>query len=232
MLPASLFPRKIIIVCAIIILVAITPSLAGCGEETQTATQASTTSTTKTVQTVRMTRISSEAILVTDFLVDVVSSNYKELPTAPQFIDISTVGISREGENLKFTMDVAAALPGAPTEGEAAEWGFLLDTDKDGIAEWGIFASMDSKNGWYYALSNQMTNEKQAVAAFPGTFSQGGTTITWTLNQAAISSPQSFRWLSFANYYATGASGGVEKATDSIPDQTPVDKSEDWPLFP
>jgi hypothetical protein len=129
-------------------------------------------------------------------------------------------------------MNVAAALPQAPVEGKAVEWGFLLDSDQDGVPEWGVFASIDVKNGWYYALSNQKTGEKQAVAAFPGTFSQSGTNLTWTLNQAAINSPRSFRWLSFANYYAQGPSGNAEKASDAIPDLTPVDQSDIWPLFP
>lgn len=231
MLPVSMLPRKIVMFCFTTFTVAIVVLLAGCGDETQTATKAST-STTNPAQKVRLNRISPEAIQVTDFLNDVVASNEKELPSAPQFIDINTIGISREGENLKLTMDVAAALPQAPVEGKAVEWGFLLDSDQDGVPEWGVFASLDVKNGWYYALSNQKTGEKQAVASFPGTFSQSGTTMTWTLNQAAINSPQGFRWLSFANYYAQGPSGKAEKASDTIPDQTPVDQSDTWPMFP
>lgn len=217
--------------CYIAFLVAAVVLFAGCGDETQTATKAST-STTNPVQKVRLNRISPEAIQVTDFLDDVIVSNEKELTIAPQFIDINTAGISREAGSLKFTMDVAAALPQAPAEGKAAEWGFLLDADQDGTPEWGVFVSVDAKNGWYYALSNQKTGEKQAVAAFPGTFSQSGTTLSWTLNQAAINSPQGFRWLSFANYYTQGPSGKAEKASDTIPDQTPVDQSDIWPLFP
>lgn len=229
MLTGKFLRRNIIKTIATVVLAAALASFLGCGDDTQTNTSGATTGP---VQQVKINQIAPGVIEVLDNKNDVISSNEQELISAPQFTDINWVTIAREGENFKFTMEVGGLLPEAAESGKAAEWGFLLDVDQDGIPDWGVFASVDTKNGWYYALSNQKTNEKQAAAAFPGTFTQGGTTMIWTLNQAAISSPKSLKWMSFANYYVKGSSGSPEKALDAIPDLAPPDRSDTWPLFP
>ena len=216
-------------ISAIAALIAFTVFIAGCGDN---AAETTPTSTTPVVQPVKINHIGPLSIEVLDNKSDIISSNEHELASAPQFMDINWVDISKEGESLKFTMELNSSLPEKAEAGKVGEWGFLLDTDDSGTPDWGIYASVDAKNGWTYALNNMKTNEKQALAAFPGTFAQGGTTIIWTMNPNTPAMGQSFKWMSFGNYIAKSESGQAVNAMDTIPDLASLSDSSTWPLFP
>jgi len=216
-------------VSSVAALIAVVAFIAGCGDN---AADTTATSTTPIVQPVKINHLGPLSIEVLDNKSDVISSNEHELTSAPQFMDINWVDISKEGESLKFTMELNANLPEKGEAGKVGEWGFLLDTDDNGTPEWGVYASVDVTNGWFYALNNMKTNEKQSLAAFPGTFAQGGTTIIWTMNPGTPATGENFKWMSFSNYIAKSQSGQPANAMDTIPDLATPNDSSGWPLFP
>jgi hypothetical protein len=69
----------------------------GCGDETTTDT---TASTTPVIQPVKVNHIGPLAIEVLDNRSDVISSNEHELTSAPQFMDINSVNISKDVDKL------------------------------------------------------------------------------------------------------------------------------------
>ncbi|MHB1055660.1 MAG: hypothetical protein ACYCXV_01435 [Thermoleophilia bacterium] len=201
-------------------------TLAGCGSDGQAGT-----STTAFIQAPDVAHPAPGAIEVVDNKNDVVAEK-SDLSTAPTFLDISWVDLAREGDNYKFSMEVSGLLPVGPQSGKAAEWGFMLDTDQDGKPEWGVFAALDATNGWYWAISNQKTNEKVATSQFPGTFSHEGTTLIWTVKSAALGNATDYKWFAFANYFTKDASGQTQKASDSVPDLVAADDSTYWLPYP
>lgn len=161
-----------------------------------------------------------------------VTSQSNDLASAPVFLDINWTSVAEEGNNLKFTMEVNGMLPLASETGNAVEWGFLLDVDQDGKPDWGVFAAVDTKNGLVNGLSNQKTNDKLMGAQFPGTFSYSGTTLIWTVDMAAIGSPQTFKWFTFSNFYTKGKDGQPEKASDQQPEGASPSDSSNWLPYP
>ncbi len=119
---------------------------------------------------------------------------------APREVNIDSVSISKEGQNLKFTMDVAGKLPDTrPADTAAAEWGFLLDTNGDGKPDWGVFARFPNQDNWSWGLYNENTKTQLVSQQFPGTFNRSGTRLTLTLSEAAIGSPKSFKWIAYTD---------------------------------
>ena len=129
-------------------------------------------------------------------------------------------------------MEANGILPDAPQAGNAVEWGFLLDVNKDGTPDWGVFAALDVNNGWQQGISNQTNNEKLVGAQFPGTFTHIGSTLTWTVDAASIGSPQDMKWFAFANFFVKGADGNVQKATDQQPEISSNTESGSWLPYP
>ncbi|MHB1389764.1 MAG: hypothetical protein ACYCXF_00795 [Thermoleophilia bacterium] len=211
---------------ALLAATALSAALTGCGSDGQTGT-----STAAIIQAPDVKHPAPGAIEVVDNKNDVTAEN-ADLSKAPTFVDISWVDLAKEGDNYKFSMEVSGLLPAAPEAGKAVEWGFMLDTDKDGKPEWGVFAALDPKNGWYWAISNQKTKEKVTGAQFPGTFSHDGTTLVWTISAAAIGNATEYKWFAFSNYFTKDATNQNQKASDSVPDLVAADDSTYWLPYP
>ena len=204
-----------------IILVAATAAT-GCGSSSGAPTGKQSTMTVANVER----RPSQGVVEALDAYGDTVDPSGNPI-AAPREVDITDVSIARDGKNLKFTMEVAGKLPDTkPADTGAVQWGFMLDTNGDGKPDWGIFARMaqDQKN-WSYGLYNQTTQAQQAGAKFPGTFSYSGSTLTFTLDPAAIGSPASFKWMAFTDDIAVPVQGQTtpKQGGDKVPDNA-------WPL--
>ncbi len=152
---------------------------------------------------------------------------------APRIAEIDSVSISKEGQNLKFTMDVAGSLPDTrPADTAAVEWGFLLDVNGDGKPDWGIFARFPNQDNWSWGLFNESAKTQLVGQQFPGAFTHSGTTLTLTLNEAAIGSPKSFKWVAYTDDVARASTKqNVIQAGAHVPhDAWPLGKS--WMVYP
>lgn len=219
--------NKLGILAAASLTLAALGAAAGCGS----SSGETGTSTGPVIYAANLTRPAQGTVEVVDNKGDI-SASSSELTQVPSFLDISWVDISREGDNYKFTIEVAGLLPDTPQSGKALEWGVLMDIDQDGQPDWGVFAALSTKDGWYNALTNQKTKEKQAKEQFPGTFTHKGTTLTWTVPPAAIGSPTAFKWFGFANYFAKGSDNQVKQAADTVPEGAKPDNTDSWLPYP
>ncbi len=156
----------------------------------------------------------------------------QSLAQAPSWLDINWASIAGEGGNLKFSIDVAGALPETMPVG-AADLGFLLDTNKDGKPDWGVHASI-SKAGWSPDIYNQETKQRLAGAQFPGTITHTGTTLVLSIPAAAVGSPAGFKWFVYTDSaLPSDSSNEVGKAGDFIGDErTSPGDSTMWPEYP
>lgn len=161
-----------------------------------------------------------------------ISADDPNLQTAPTFLDISRASVSREGNSLKFTMELAAVLPEGPQRGTAVEWGFLLDNDQDGTPDWGVYADLSTKDGWLPGIFDQKTKARLTGPEYPGTFTHAGTTLVFTVDAAALGSPAGFKWFAYSDAAMVVASGKTQKAGDRIWEPAVPDNSQDWLPFP
>lgn len=194
----------------------------GCGDSSSSGS-----STKPPAPASGISRPSAGVVEVIDSLGDTIDPGGKGAG-APREVDINRVTVSREGQNLIFTMDVSGNLPEVrPPDTLAAEWGFLLDTDGDGTADWGIFARFPKADNWSWGLFNQKTKEQAVDQQFPGTMTRNGTTLTLTINAVAIGSPQSFKWVAYTDDVARLVAGETAADTKQAGDRVPQDA---WPL--
>lgn len=152
---------------------------------------------------------------------------------APRIAQIDSVSIAKEGQSLKFSMDVSGKLPDArPADTAAAEWGFLLDTNGDGKPDWGVFARFPSQDNWSWGLYNENSKSQLIGKQFPGTFTRSGTKLTLTLNESAIGSPRSFQWVAYSDDVSRASTKQhVIQAGAHVPhDAWPLGKG--WLVYP
>jgi hypothetical protein len=155
---------------------------------------------------------------------------------APREVDISRISISKEGQNLKFTMEVSGTLPSKkPADTSAAQWGFLLDTDGDGKPDWGVYAGLPvKKENWSWGLFNQKTKEDLVDQQFPGTFSHSGTTLVLTINPSSFGDPPSFKWVAYTDDAARPTSDTPQerrKGGDQVPEKS-WPRGDQWLDYP
>jgi hypothetical protein len=161
-----------------------------------------------------------------------ITGGTQDIQSAPKFLDIDTASVAREGDNLKFTMELDSRLPDGPQKGSAVEWGFLLDNDQNGTPDWGIFLDLTLKDGWVPGVFNKESNQRSAGAQFPGQISFQGTTIVWTVPAAAIGSPESFKWFAYADATILLSDGTTMRAGDRIWEPAVPNDSTDWLPYP
>ncbi len=202
--------------------------LAGCGSSNDASTGLSSTSVAVNAGISRPSAGTVEAI---DALGDTVKPD-GTAAAAPREADIDRVSISKEGDNLVFTMNVAGPLPATrPPDTGAAEWGFLLDTNGDGKPDWGIYGNFPGKDNWSWGLYNENTQQRTAGQQFPGTFTVQGTTITWKINPASFGNPQSFKWMAYTDDTDREAAPNMKHAGDRLPDKA-WPTGNDWLDYP
>jgi hypothetical protein len=203
-----------------------TPALlfSGCGDSSN-----DTASTQPLV--IKISRPAPGVVEIIDGMNDIGAG--QGVTSAPSWLDINWASIAQEGENLKFSIDVAGKLPDTMQPGfVAAESGFLLDLEKDGAPDWGIYAAF-TKQGWSPGLYNKKTKERIADAQFPGTFTHDGTTLVFTIKSSVIGSPKSFKWFAYTDAgIVTDTNGTMANAGDRIGDQTVANDSSAWPEYP
>ena len=176
-------------------------------------------------------RPAPDTVEIIDSLKDISASD-PNLQSAPAFLDINRSSVSKEGNNIKFTMELASALPEGPQPGTAVEWGFLLDVDQDGTPDWGVFADLTAKDGWLPGIYNQKTKQRLAGPQYPGTFSHTGTTIILAVDSGSLGSPVSFKWFAYTDAAMTAGANKTQKAGDKIWEPAAPDNSENWLPFP
>jgi len=178
----------------------------------------------------KLTRLGPGAIEMLDDKNDVSGSEQVQVKSA---LDINWVRIEQQGENLTFTMDLGGPLPTATVPSNAAEWGFILDVDGDGVPDWLLYQSNDNTNGWTAGLFNPKTKERLAGAQLPGTASHEGVDIVMTVNRAALGSPQNFKWFAYTNVFVkSSASAQPLQAGDRLPANAAPENSANWQVFP
>ncbi len=220
--------RTLIPAITVLTVLSLTVLMSGCGSSSSGDSGSSTKSS---METSGLSRPNPGTVQMIDSMSDVTSQN-SDLAAAPSFLDINWTSVSKEGNNFKFTMEVNGMLPLVSEAGSAVEWGFLLDVDQDGKPDWGVFTAVDTKNGLVNGLSDLKTNEKRLGAQFPGTLSYAGTTLVWTVDMAAIGSPQALKWFTFSNYYTKGSDGQPRKASDQQPEAASNSDSNNWLPYP
>lgn len=197
--------------------------LSGCGDS-------SNDSASTQPLVVKISRPAPGTVEVIDAMNDIGAG--QDVTSAPSWLDINWASIAQEGENLKFSIDVAGKLPDTMQPGfVAAESGFLLDLEKDGAPDWGIYAAF-TKQGWSPGLFNKKTKERIADAQFPGTFTHDGTTLVFTIKSSVIGSPNNFKWFAYTDAGIVTANGVMANAGDRIGDQTAANDSSNWPEYP
>ena len=211
-------------IVAVLVLAAL--ALAGCGDS-----QSNTSATQPQSGIEKVSRPAPGTVEVLDGMNDI--SAGQNVSSAPSWLDINWASIAKEGENLKFSIEVAGKLPETMQPGLlAAEMGFLLDTEKDGTPDWGIYATF-TRDGWSPWLYNKKTKERIAGAQFPGTFTHEGTTLVFTVNPSSFGSPKDFKWFAYTDAgLVTGTQGEVSNAGDRIDEQALPDNSSNWPVYP
>lgn len=157
----------------------------------------------------------------------------QEMSQVPSWLDANWASISKTGDNLVFTMDLAGALPANVDAGMAAEWGFMIDSTASGSPDWVVYASNTVQDGWTFGVFNPKTKQRLSGPQFPGTATHADTKVTLTVNAASLGAPPTFTWFAFTNIYEKSTSGGqAQQAGDKIPDNGAPDNSADWLPFP
>lgn len=157
-----------------------------------------------------------------------------ETPQAiPAWLDIAQVSIAKDGDNLVFETILAEPAPAQrPTGVVGIEWGYVIDINGDADPDFGMYLSNQS-DVFSYGLFNPLGGERQADAEFPGSFTQSGNTLSWTLSAAAIGQPESFQWVAYTDAAANGGTAEqpkLVKAGDKVPrDGWP---GREWLPFP
>jgi len=218
------------LVAAATVLLSLTMMLlvSACGDSG--SSDGSATSPTVTGPLGKLTRLGPAAIEMLDDKSDVTGSENVQVRSA---IDINWVRIEQQGENLTFTMDLGGPLPSAMAPSNAAEWGFILDVDGDGVPDWLLYQSNDSTNGWTAGLFNPKTKERLSGAQLPGTASHEGTDIIMTINRATIGSPQTLKWFAYTNVFVKSSTSTEPlQAGDRLPGNAAPDNSANWQVFP
>lgn len=195
---------------------------AGCGDDESGTGTGTGTGTGQVVGTLQ--RPAEGEVAIIDDLGDL-STPEGDRINAPQWIDISQVSIKREGALIRFEMQVSEQLPASkPDDILGVEWGFLLNTDDDDSPNWGIYCGFP-KTEWSCGLYDMESKERLADAAFPGTVTHEGTTLTWTVDPASFGSDGSFRWVAYVD--AARPVGGTSQSVDRAADRVP---NNGWPL--
>jgi hypothetical protein len=213
--------RRLILPGVAVLVIFATAAAAGCGSSTDAQSGQNATSPALNVES----RPSAGVVEAIDGMGDTVDPNGNPV-SAPREVDITDASVSKDGQNLKFTMEVSGRLPNTrPADTGAAEWGFLLDTNGDGKPDWGVYAELPpGQNGWSYGLYNQSTKARQADKQFPGSFSRNGSTLTLTINQSAFGSPANFKWTAYSDdIAATAVARQAQQGGDHVPNDA-------WPL--
>ena len=155
-----------------------------------------------------------------------------DISQVPSWVDINWASISQGGGNYVFTLDLVGVAPDNLQQGMAAEWGFMLDTSSGGSPDWIVYGSISNTDGWTMGLYNPKTKVRLAGQQFPGTITHNDTKIVLTVNSSSMSSPQSFKWFAFTNYFVKPAGSAGQQAGDKVPDKGVPDNSADWLPYP
>jgi hypothetical protein len=216
--------RASILFCGALLMLAFILVTAGCGDSSS-----SSDNTKSSLPGGGVSRPSAGTVEVIDGLGDTSAPDGTAAP-APREADINRVQISKEGDNLKMAMEVSGPVPETkPFSVGAAEWGFLLDTDGDGEADWGVFADFPpNQEAWTWGLYNVKTKQRVTEAQSQVAFEHAGSTLVLTVPATAIGSPQSFKWRAYTDDAARptpAAPTDMKQAGDKVP-------SDGWLDYP
>ena len=154
---------------------------------------------------------------------------------APKAVDISSVSISRQGNNLVFTMSVTGKLPDKkPPDAGAGEWGLLIDTNRDGKPDWGIYADLPPNDvNWTWGLYDQNAKTRLTGQQFPGSFAINGTDLPFTVDSSALQGQNGFNWMAYTDEQEapTQLTPKPAHSTDKVPD-TGYPTGPDWIDYP
>lgn len=212
---------------AAISVLAVALPASGCGSSTSD----SGTRTATAGEAGGLSRPAPGTVEMLDGRSDVVGS--QEMSAAPSWVDAGWASVSKAGDNLVFSMDLAGALPAAMQAGMAAEWGFMIDSTSSGAPDRVVYASDSVQDGWTWGVYNPKTKQRLTGDQFPGAAEHADTRITLTVSAASMGAPQAFKWFAFSNVYVKSSTGGqAQQAGDKIPDKGEPDNSADWLPYP
>lgn len=221
----KIFRNRMPAVIGVALLVLVLAAMAsGCGDSNAGS------STAADLAPVGLSRPAPGTVELLDGKNDVTGS--QNISQVPSWLDINWVSVAQDSGSLIFTMDVADSLPTGMQANMAAEWGFMLDTEKDGTPDWIVYASNTVQDGWTVGVFNPKTKERLSGPQFPGTASHADTKVILTVKASALGTPSSFKWFAFSNVYIKPASGEGQQAGDKAPDNGAPDNSADWLPYP